>query len=139
MYHFDLVWNGDMNFVGKTPSNQEILIDASKEVGGKGLGPLPMELLIVGLAGCTAIDVLSILNKMRKNVTSFRIEIDAERANEHPKVWTEVNLKYILKGDNLDEKSVQTAIELSQTKYCSASAMFKRSGAKVNYLYLIEK
>lgn len=139
MQKFELQWKDGMEFEGKTPSNHKIVVDASEDVGGKNNGPRPMELFIVGLMGCTAMDVVSILNKMRKKIESFRIEVEAEKANEHPKVWTNINIKYILKGENLDDKSIQTAIELSQTKYCSAAATLRRSGANVNYSYIIQK
>lgn len=139
MQHFELNWVDKMKFEGETHSKHKILLDASEEVGGENKGPRPMELFIIGLMGCTAMDVISILTKMRKNVKSFKIEVDAEKAQEHPKVWTEINLKYILEGEDLDEKSVSTAIELSQTKYCSAAATLRRSGAKVNYTFEIKK
>jgi len=139
MQHFELEWKDGMEFEGMTPSNHKIVLDASEVEGGKNFGPRPMELFIVGLMGCTAMDVVSILNKMRKKIESFRIEVEAEKATEHPKVWTNINIKYILKGENLDDKSVKTAIELSQTKYCSAAATLRRSGANVNYSYIIEK
>lgn len=139
MQHFELNWKEGMQFEAKTYSEHKILLDAAIDVGGKNVGPRPMELFIVGLMGCTAMDVISILNKMRKKVESFKIEVEAEKATEHPKVWTNINLKYILKGADLDKKSVQTAIELSQTKYCSAAATLRRSGAKIEYSYIIEK
>lgn len=139
MQHFELNWIEKMNFEGVTPSNHKISLDASEDVGGENKGPRPMELFIVGLMGCTAMDVISILTKMRKKVDSFKIEVDADKETEHPKVWTNIKLKYILKGENLDEKSVSTAIELSQTKYCSAAATLRRSGANVEYSFEIIK
>ncbi|MBC7194216.1 MAG: OsmC family protein [Caldisericia bacterium] len=139
MQHFELNWIEKMNFEGVTPSNHKISLDASEDAGGENKGPRPMELFIVGLMGCTAMDVISILTKMRKKVDSFKIEVDADKANEHPKVWTNIKLKYILKGENLDEKSVSTAIELSQTKYCSAAATLRRSGANIEYSFEIIK
>lgn len=139
MQHFELNWKEGMEFEGITQTGHKILLDAAIDVGGRNLGPRPMELFIVGLMSCTAMDVLSILKKMRKKVESFKVEVEAEKATEHPKVWTNINLKYILKGADLDEKSVKTAIELSQTKFCSASVTFRRSGAKIEYSYIIEK
>jgi putative redox protein len=139
MQHFELEWKDGMEFEGKTPSNHKIVLDASEDVGGKNKGPRPMELFIVGLMGCTAMDVVSILNKMRKKIELFKIEVDAEKATEHPKVWTNIKIKYILKGENLDDKSVQTAIELSQAKYCSAAATLRRSGANIEYSFEILK
>ncbi|MCX8095744.1 MAG: OsmC family protein [Caldisericia bacterium] len=139
MQHFELNWIEKMRFEGETHSKHKITLDASEEVGGENKGPRPMELFIVGLMGCTAMDVISILTKMRKNVKSLKIEVDAEKEENHPKVWTQINLKYILRGDDLDDKSVSTAIELSQEKYCSAAATFQRSGAKINYSFEIIK
>jgi len=139
MQHFELNWIEKMSFEGETHSKHKIILDASEDVGGENKGPRPMELFIIGLMGCTAMDVISILTKMRKNVKSFKIVVDAKKAEEHPKVWTEINLKYTLKGDDLDEKSVSTAIELSQNKYCSAAATLRRSGAKISYSFEIIK
>ncbi len=139
MQNFKLEWKEGMRFEGETPSEHKIILDANHDAGGSNSGPRPMELFIVGLMGCTAMDVISILTKMRKNVKSFRIVVEAEKATEHPKVWTKINLKYILKGSDLDEKSVENAIELSQSKYCSAAATLRRSGAELTYTYLIEK
>ncbi|MDI6861125.1 MAG: OsmC family protein [Caldisericia bacterium] len=139
MQHFELNWIEKMRFEGETHSKHKITLDASEDVGGENKGPRPMELFIIGLMGCTAMDVISILTKMKKHVKSFKIEVDATKAETHPKVWTDINLKYILEGEDLDEKSVETAIELSQNKYCSAAATLKKSGAKVNYSYEIKK
>lgn len=139
MQHFELNWIEKMKFVGETNSKHKITLDASSDVGGEDSGPRPMELFIIGLMGCTAMDVISILSKMKKHVKSFKVEVDAIKADSHPKVWTEINLRYIFEGDDLDEKSVSTAIELSQTKYCSAAATLRRSGAKINYSFEIKK
>lgn len=139
MQHFELNWIEKMRFEGETHSKHKITLDASEDVGGENKGPRPMELFIIGLMGCTAMDVISILTKMKKHVKSFKIEVDATKAETHPKVWTDINLKYILEGEDLDEKSVETAIELSQNKYCSAAATLRKSGAKVNYSYEIKK
>ena len=86
-------------------------------------GLSPMGLILIGLAGCTAIDVISILRKQRQDVTGFKIEVEGERAQDHPRVYTHIQLKYIITGHNLEEKSVERAIELSSTKYCSVHAM----------------
>lgn len=139
MQFFNLEWKDKMSFEGLNPSNHKIIVDASEKEGGENKGPRPMELFIIGLMGCTAMNVISILNKMRKNIKSFKVEVEAEKATEHPKVWTDINLKYIFKGDDLDNESVNKAIELSQNKYSSAAATLRRSGAKINYLYIIEK
>ena len=139
MQHFELNWIEKMRFEGETHTKHKITLDASEDVGGEDKGPRPMELFIIGLMGCTAMDVISILNKMKKHVKSFKIEVDATKAETHPKVWTEINLKYIFEGEDLDEKSVSSAIELSQNKYCSAAATLRRSGAIINYSFEIKK
>jgi putative redox protein len=137
MNHFELKWLENFNFVGKTPSNNSIVLDSWGDNDETPSAPTPMELMIIALAGCTAMDMISILRKMRKEIETFKIELDAEKANEHPKVWTEVKMKYILKGIDLDQESITKAIELSQTKYCSVSAMFQRSGVKIDYSFEI--
>ncbi len=131
-----VVWNGKMKFTGNTPSNFSILMDASSDHGGEDQGPRPMELVLVALGGCTGMDVISILQKMKEKVKNFEIKISAERAEEHPKVYKKVHLEYIFKGENLKEENIKKAIELSQTKYCSVSAILKGT-AEVTYSWKI--
>ncbi|MCX7845726.1 MAG: OsmC family protein [Dictyoglomaceae bacterium] len=131
-----IVWNGNMRFTGTTPSNFSINMDASLEHGGEDQGPRPMELILVALGGCTGMDVISILQKMKEKVESFEIKISGERAEEHPKVYKKVHLEYIFKGENLKEENIKKAIELSQTKYCSVSAIL-RGTAEVTYSWKI--
>ncbi|RLD15470.1 MAG: osmotically inducible protein OsmC [Caldiserica bacterium] len=138
MQHFELTWNGGMEFVGTTPSGHKVLVDSTPDKGGGDKGPRPMELLIVGLAGCTAMDVIFILRRMREKVQEFKVEIDTEREESHPKVYKSIHIKYLFKGENLSEKNIKRAIDLSQDVYCSASATFKRSGATVTYSYEIK-
>ncbi|MED4228062.1 OsmC family protein [Neobacillus cucumis] len=113
-------WNGKMAFAGTTPSGHEIKMDAAPEVGGENTGARPTELLLQAAAGCTAMDIISILQKMRLEPTSFQIDVDGERAEEHPKRFTNINLHYALDGD-LPEDKVIRAIQLSKDKYCSVS------------------
>ncbi|MCS7201331.1 MAG: OsmC family protein [Dictyoglomus sp.] len=131
-----IVWNGNMKFTGTTPSNFSIIMDASPDHGGENQGPRPMELILVALGGCTGMDVISILQKMKEKVETFEIKISAERAEEHPKVYRKVHLEYIFKGENLKEENIKKAIELSQTKYCSVSAIL-RGTAEVTYSWKI--
>ncbi len=126
-----------MSFTGTTDSGHAITLDAEALHGGADRGPRPMELLLIGLGGCTGMDVVSILRKMRKNIVSFKINISAERAAEHPKVYTDIVLEYIVEGD-MEEKDVEKAIVLSQERYCSASAMLGKS-AKITYSYKLRK
>ncbi len=120
-------WKDGMNFEAIGVSNRAISMDAAEEVGGKNLGPRPIELLLFGLGGCTGMDVISILRKMRKEITSFTIEIDADRAEDHPKVFTYIRVKYILKGEGLREKDVEKAVNLSKERYCSVGAMLEKA------------
>lgn len=131
-----VVWNRNMRFTGNTPSSFSISMDASQDHGGENQGPRPMELVLVALGGCTGMDVISILNKMKEKVESFEMNISAERAQDHPKVYTKVHIEYVFKGEDLKEENIKKAIELSQTKYCSVSAIL-RGTAKVTYSWKI--
>jgi putative redox protein len=113
-------WKGKMAFAGVAPSGHEIKMDAAQEIGGENTGPRPTELLLHAVAGCTGIDIMSILQKMRLEPTSFKMEISGERADDHPKRFTEINIHYALEGD-LPEEKVIRAIQLSKDKYCSVS------------------
>jgi putative redox protein len=112
-----------MSFVARADSEFTLNLGADADVGGDADGLRPMELMLISLAGCTAMDVISILRKKRQHITSFQVEAHAERATEHPKVFTDVTLKYVVHGVNVDPQAVSRAIELSQTKYCPAQAM----------------
>jgi putative redox protein len=116
-------WIKNMQMLGQTASGHEITLDGPPELGGENKGARPMELLLLGLGGCTTVDVVSTLKKMRQDVEDCQVEIDSTRADEHPKIFTKIHLKFILKGENLDEKKIHKAIELSAEKYCSASIM----------------
>ena len=129
-------WKEGMNFEATGNSHHVISMDAAEEVGGKNLGPRPMELLLFGLGGCTGMDVISILRKMRKEVESFEMEIDADRSEDHPKVFTHIRVKYLLKGKNLEERDVEKAVNLSKDRYCSVGAMLNQV-ARVEHLFTI--
>ncbi len=123
----NLRWLGKMAFAAKGESKQWVPMDANDAVGGEDSASRPMELIIMGLAGCTSMDVVSILKKMRVPLEDFEMEIDAERADEHPKVFTKIKVKYVFYGEGIKEKQVERAIELSENVYCSVSAMLRKS------------
>lgn len=118
-----VTWNQDMTFSATSSSGHTITLDAAPEVGGKEQGPRPMELLLLGLGGCTGMDVISILRKMRQDVTGYEVVLKAERASDHPKVFTRILVEHVVRGRNLNADAVRRAVELSATRYCSASAM----------------
>lgn len=118
-------WLGKMKFVTTPPSGHEIEMDASPRVGGDDTAARPMEVFLAGLAGCTGMDVVSILGKMRQELAAYRIEAEAEEAPEHPRKFVRVRLRHITEGKNLDEAMVKKAVDLSMEKYCSASASLK--------------
>jgi putative redox protein len=113
-------WNGKMSFTATGASGHAVAIDASPEVGGENTGSRPMELILHGLGGCTGIDILMILQKMRLEVQSFELEINGDRAEDHPKRYTDIHIHYCLEGE-LPVGKVRRAIELSQEKYCSVT------------------
>lgn len=115
-----VVWNGNMSFSGQSASGVVIPIDAAKDVGGNDSGARPMELLLHALAGCTGIDIVLILRKMRLDVRAFSMEVEGTRADDHPKRFTDIHIHYALEGD-LPEEKVVRAIRLSKEKYCSVS------------------
>lgn len=119
-------WKEGLTFVGTADSGFQVPLGGDPAVGGADDGFRPMELLAVGLAGCTAMDVISILSKKRQEVTAFEVQVHAQRASEHPKVFTGAVIEYFVTGRNLDEAAVLRAIELSATRYCPAQAMFSK-------------
>jgi len=116
-------WAEGMSFAGTADSGFSIQLDAKEEVGGQGKGFVPMELMAMSLASCTAMDVISILKKKRQDVTDFEVRVNADRAEEHPKVFTHATIDYIVTGHNVDEKAVVRAIQLTAERYCPAQAM----------------
>jgi putative redox protein len=117
-------------------SGHWVTTDGPEKFGGFSAGSRPMELLLMGLATCTAMDVVSILRKKRVKLNDFRMEVEAEQAPEHPKVFTNIKLHYIFTGSNIRPSDVEQAIELSENKYCSVSAMLKKS-VNITYDYKI--
>jgi putative redox protein len=126
-----------MAFLGEAGSGHAVVMDGSPEYGGRNIGIRPMELLLVGLAGCTAFDVVHILRKGREEVADCVVEVSAERAAEDPKVFTAIHLDYRVKGAKLTEAKVERAIQLSKEKYCSASIMLGQV-AKITHAFTVE-
>ena len=127
MAHSNAIWRGDMSFEVELQGFRQI-VDAGAEVGGKGQGPSPKGLLLNALAGCTGMDVVSILNKMKMPFERFEISLEGETGDTHPKVFTSIEVVYHFWGDNLDESKISKACELSQTKYCGVAATLKSVG-----------
>lgn len=133
-----VTWIGGVAFEGTTPTGHTLVLDADESVGGENGGFRPLSLLLVGLAGCTAMDVISILRKKRQDVTGLQVRVEAERAQEHPKIYTDIVLEFIVQGHGVAEGAVARAIDLSETKYCSASGMLSKA-ARITTRYRIEE
>ncbi len=120
-------WVDNAMFIGESGSGHSVVMDGPEESGGKNLGIRPMEMMLLGMGGCTAFDVVHILKKSRQQVISCIAELDAQRAETIPKVFTHIHVHFIIKGNNLIEKQVARAVSLSAEKYCSASIMLGES------------
>ena len=123
--------------MAESESGHCVVMDGPPDHGGRNLGPRPMELLLMGMGGCASFDVVSILKKSRQAVTSCVTQLEAERADEIPAVFTSIHLHFVVSGKDLKDAQVKRAVDLSAEKYCSASIMLSRSGAKVSHSYEI--
>ncbi len=123
-HHSESVFNGGMQFTA-TMSGHDIIMDAGTADGGKDSGASPKKLLLASLAGCTGIDIVSILNKMKTPFTDFSIKVEAELSEEHPRIYKKVKMTYVIRMDEHDKVKMEKAVLLSQDKYCGVSAMFK--------------
>jgi putative redox protein len=121
-------WTGGMRFEYKSATGHDLVTDVPVEKGGGGTAASPIELLLLGLIGCTGVDVATILERMKQPLEGLEVAAEFERAEDHPRVYTRIHVTYTLKGD-LDEAKVKRAIELSENKYCSASAMLGKTAA----------
>ncbi|MBG0841778.1 OsmC family protein [Ectopseudomonas toyotomiensis] len=130
-------WAGEALFLGESGSGHAVVMDGPPDAGGRNLGVRPMEMLLIGLGGCSNFDVVSILHKGRQPVESCEVFLDAERAGEEPKVFTKIHLHFVVKGRGLKEAQVKRAVELSAEKYCSASIMLGRAGVDISHDYEI--
>jgi putative redox protein len=132
-------WIENAAFIGETGSSHAVVIDGPPDIGGRNLGARPMELMLLSVGSCSAVDVVHILKKARQPVSDCYVEVDGKRADTEPKVFTDIHLKFVIKGHGMNENQVKRAVELSADKYCSASIMLKRGGVNVTHSYeLIE-
>ena len=129
-------WVGKMTFIGKAGTNHLVPMDTVPEFGGDSSATKPLELLLLGLGGCTGMDIVSLLRKMRVEFTGIEMNITADRAEEHPNVYTKIDIEYVIAGRGLDPEKVKRAVDLSQEKYCSVSAMLRQS-CPVNYTWRV--
>jgi putative redox protein len=127
-----------ITFVGKTDSNHWITMDGPENFFGSNAGIRPKELILLGLAGCTGSDVVAILQKKKVDLKGFEINITAEQQEEHPQVFTKIHLEFLFYGNNIAEKDVERAIELSQTKYCSVTVMLQKAVEITHSFRIIE-
>ncbi len=128
-------WVGNAAFIGRASSGHTVIMDGPAEGGGRNLGPRPMEMLILGMGACSTYDVVSILKKSRQDITDCEVKITSKRAESDPKVFTDIQLHFVVSGHNLKQKQVERAIKLSAEKYCSASIML---GATANITHDFE-
>jgi len=131
-------WIQDVMFVGESGSGHSVIMDGAPDAGGRNLGFRPMEMLLLGLAGCSAFDVVLILKRGRENVTDCVVEVDADRAETDPKVFTNVRMRYLVTGKGLDTNKVERAVALSEEKYCSASAIIAKTAQMSHTVEILE-
>jgi putative redox protein len=129
-------WHGRMSFTGSADTGFEVPLDSSPSVGGDNAGFRPLELMAVSLAGCTAMDVISILKKKQENVTDFDVRVEAQQAGEHPHVFTHIHIEYIVAGQAVKPEAVERSIELSLNRYCPANAMLSKV-VKIDYSFQV--
>jgi len=128
-------WVDNVAFEAHSGTGHKVVMDGPEDHGGQNRGPRPMEMLLMGMGGCASFDVMSILTKSRQQVSSCVAEIEAERADAVPAVFTKIHLKFIVTGQNLKESQVKRAVSLSAEKYCSASIMMEAAGVEVTHSY----
>lgn len=133
--HATVKWVDGAQFLGESGSGHSVVMDGPLDHGGRNAGVRPMEMLLLGLGGCSSFDVISILKKARQNVSNCRVELEAERAEGVPAVFTKIHLTFIVEGNDLKESQVKRAVELSAEKYCSASIMLEAAGVEISHSY----
>lgn len=134
----EVKWVGEAMFLGESGSGHCIVMDGPTDHGGRNMGVRPMEMLLLGMGGCASFDVVSILKKSRQDVVGCVAQLEAERADEIPAVFTAIHIHFVVSGNNLKEAQVKRAVDLSAEKYCSASIMFTRAGAVVTHSHEIK-
>jgi putative redox protein len=132
-------WVEQVEFLGETESGHAVLMDGAPAAGGRNLGPRPMEMLLLGAGGCTSFDVITILKKSRQAVSDCYVEIDAERADSDPKVFTRIHMHFVVKGRDIKPDVVEKAIKLSAEKYCSASIMLGATAAMTHDFEVVQE
>ncbi len=130
---------GNASFKATSGTGHTVQLDGPPDHGGQDLGPRPMEMLLMGVGGCSSFDVMSILKKSRQDVTACHAELEAERADAVPSVFTRIHLHFVVTGHNLKEKQVERAVSLSAEKYCSASIMLGKAGVEISHSYEIHE
>jgi len=128
-------WGGDAKFIAETASGHQIVMDGPPDHGGKNQGARPMEVVLSGMGGCSAFDVVHILKKSRQDVVDCVAEIEAQRADDVPSVFTDIHIHFVVTGRKLKENQVANAVRLSAEKYCSASIMLSRGGVNITHSY----
>jgi putative redox protein len=131
-------WVDGVMFLGESGSGHSVVMDGAPDQGGRNMGVRPMEMILVGLGGCASFDVMSMLQKGRQQVTDCRAEVEAERVDAVPAVFSKIHLNFVVTGVNLKEAQVKRAVELSAEKYCSASIMLEDAGVEISHSYVIE-
>lgn len=131
-------WIDGVSFVGEAESGHAVVMDGPPDAGGRNIGMRPMEMVLVGMGGCTAFDVVSILQKARQPVSDCRVELCAERADEIPKVFTRIHVHFVVSGQGLKASQVERAVKLSAEKYCSASIMLGKTASITHDFEIIE-
>ena len=132
-------WAGKASFKGCTDAGHSVQMDGPADHGGENKGARPMEVLLMGMGGCASFDVMSMLQKGRQDVRACHAELEAERADAVPAVFTKIHMTFFVKGKNLKETQVKRAVSLSAEKYCSASIMLEKAGVEISHSYQIEE
>ena len=130
-----VTWDDGVSFIAESETGHKVTMDGPADLGGQNKGPRPMEMLIMGMGGCASFDVLTMLKKSRQDVEACVAEMDAERADAVPAVFTKIHMKFVVTGRNLKESHVKRAVSLSAEKYCSASIMMEAAGVEVSHSY----
>lgn len=134
-----VTWTEGLKFTAAATSGHSVSLDASIEGGGDNAGFQPLELLLVGLGGCTGMDVISLLKKMRQDVTGYEVFVTGDRADEHPKVYTRIHVEHVVRGRGVESTAVQRAIDLSAQRYCPAMAMLSKAAEITTSYRIVEE
>lgn len=132
-------WTGNVSFKATSGTGHEVQMDGPPNDGGQNLGPRPMEMLLMGVGGCSSYDVVTILEKSRQDVTACHTELEAERVDAVPAIFTKIHLHFVVTGRNLKENQVKRAVSLSAEKYCSASILMEKAGVEITHSYEIRE